>query len=63
MPKVVIGTIAAVVLYTLVFALAYFNSEASLRLPSETLYPLLVYGLIGCLGMVVVLPLLILKNK
>ena len=63
MPKVVIGTIIAVATYTIIFLLAYFNEGATLQLPGETIYPLLAYALIGCLGMVVVLPLLILKNK
>ncbi|GAB7387935.1 hypothetical protein BSNK01_17720 [Bacillaceae bacterium] len=63
MPKAVKGTVAAVLLFTIIYGLAALNQQAVLTLPAGTMYILFLYALIGCLGMVVVLPLLFLKKE
>jgi uncharacterized membrane protein (DUF485 family) len=62
MPKVVIGTIVALVVYVLLFVLASFNKDAVWTIPGGTVYLLFIYAAIGCLGMVLVLPLLFWKK-
>ncbi|MCP8617835.1 hypothetical protein [Salirhabdus salicampi] len=63
MPKVVKGTILAVVIYTIFYILATTNQEASLTIPAETMYLLFIYSIVGSIGMVVVLPIIIFKNR
>jgi hypothetical protein len=62
-PKVVVGSIVLVLAYIILYVLASFNQESVIPLPSAVVHLLFVYGLIGCLGMVVILPLLFLRKK
>jgi hypothetical protein len=62
-PKAVKGIILSLLAYIVIFIIASFNRNVDFQLPGETIYVLLVYALVGCLGMVIVLPLLILKKK
>ena len=63
MPKVVKGTLLAVFLYAVFYLIASFNQQAVLEIPASILYLLFLYALVGCVGMVVILPLLLLKKK
>jgi Na+/proline symporter len=56
-PKVVIGVIAAAAIYAGLYVLATVFGEAVWRIPSATMYPLYAYAFIGCLAMVLVLPI------
>ncbi len=56
-PKVVIGVTAAAAIYAGLYVLATVFGEAVWRVPSATMYPLYAYALIGCLAMVLVLPI------
>jgi Na+/proline symporter len=63
-PKVVIGVIAAAAIYAGLYVLATVFGEAVWRVPSATMYPLYAYAFIGCLAMVLVLPIFALwKSK
>lgn len=61
--KPMAGVVFAVALYTVIYSLAHLYGSATLQLPSISIYPIMLYAIIGCLGMVIILPLLILKNK
>jgi hypothetical protein len=61
-PKVVRWTIVSLVVYVLLFVLASFNKDAVWTIPGGIVYLLFIYAIIGCLGMVLVLPFLFLKK-
>ncbi|MCP3764373.1 hypothetical protein NLX67_18685 [Domibacillus sp. A3M-37] len=63
MPKVVKGTIFAVFIYCAIYFLASLNPNIVWEIPGSIIYLLFIYGIVGCFGMVFVLPLVILKNK
>ncbi|TWI59906.1 hypothetical protein [Halalkalibacter nanhaiisediminis] len=63
MPKVVKGTILAVVIYCLFYLVATLFPTIVWEIPGSIIYLLLMYAIIGCFGMVVVLPLVILKTR
>lgn len=62
-PKVVVGTIVAAVLYAVLYALASAFGEAVWRMPEALIYPLYVYAIIGCVAMVLVLPIFALRGN
>ncbi len=63
MPKVVKGTILAVLIYSVFYIVASFNQDAVMPIPAETMYLLFIYAIVGSLGMVVVLPFMFLTKK
>ena len=60
---VVVGAAGAVAAYAILYALASVFGKTILELPAVTMYPLYVYGFIGCLAMVVVLPAFVLRES
>ncbi|MFY0545645.1 hypothetical protein [Brevibacillus sp. H7] len=62
MPKAVVGSIAIVVAYAILFFVTKDN-KGVLLLPAETLYLLLAYAFIGCLGLVFVLPYILIREE
>ncbi len=62
-PKVVVGTIVAAALYAALYALASVFGDAVWRMPEALMYPLYVYAIIGCVAMVLVLPIFALRGN
>lgn len=61
--RVVIGTVAVAVLYSVLYALASAFEGVVLRMPEALIYPLYVYAIIGCAAMVLVLPIFALRQN
>ena len=55
--RVVVGAVAAAAIYTVLYVLATVFENAIWGIPAAAMYPLYVYAFIGCLAMVVVLPI------
>lgn len=63
MSKVVKGVTGAVVFYILIFFIAYAFQDAPLIVPVELLVVLLIYGILGCIFMVFVLPVAVIIGE
>ena len=61
MPGVVIAVIAIVAAYGILYAVASVFAQAVLQIPSAAMYPLYAYALVGCVAMVLVLPVFVLR--
>lgn len=62
-PGVVVGVAGAVAAYAILYTLASVFGKAALKIPAVTMYPLYVYGFIGCLAMVLILPVFALREN
>lgn len=63
MPRVVVGIIAATVIYAVLYILASTYPEAVWGIPAAVVYPLYAYAFVGCLAMVLVLPIFALRTN
>ena len=63
LPKVVVGTIAIILVYGILYLLASIFPNATVSVPHALIYPLYVYAMLGCAAMVVVLPLFALRGN
>ncbi len=61
--RVVVGAVAAAAIYTVLYVLATVFENATWGIPAAAMYPLYVYAFIGCLAMVVVLPIFALRQS
>ena len=61
--RVVVGAVAAAAIYTVLYVLATVFENAIWGIPAAAMYPLYVYAFIGCLAMVVVLPIFALRQS
>lgn len=62
--KIVIGSITSVILFIIVFFLSnYVFLEPAIYVPVELMYLCLVYGFVGCLVFVFVLPVILIINE
>jgi SSS family solute:Na+ symporter len=60
-PGVVVGVAVTIAAYVALYVLASVFAEAVLRIPAATMYPLYAYAFVGCVAMVLVLPVLVLR--
>ncbi len=61
--RVVVGAVVAAAIYTVLYVLATVFENAVWEIPAAVMYPLYVYAFIGCLAMVVVLPIFALRRS
>jgi Na+/proline symporter len=62
-PGVLVGIVGVTAAYAVLYTLASLYGEAVLGLPAASVYPLYAYAFIGCLAMVLVLPIFALRTN
>lgn len=63
LPKEIKGSLAVVVGYIILFFITKAYQESSVLIPAETLYILIFYSVIGCLGLLFVLPVILIVEE